>query len=173
MSDAPPPVLLTPHLRLRPLAAEDAPDIAAALAVWQVSRWLTSPPFPYTPADAETFVGRVCGPYWAITTGADAPLIGVVSIKPDLGYWLSPAYHGRGLMSEAVAAVTAWYFGQTAEALISGHIVGNTASRRLLLTAGFIDTHIERTSSRPLNTDVPVQRMILTHTAHAQRRAAL
>jgi len=112
------------------------------LADREVARWLTMVPWPYTRADAELFAqvylpGRA-GPTWAIDAGAG--LIGVISLDPDLGYWLARPFRGRGYMTRAVRSVLDWGFGRGATRIVSGHHAGNAASRAVLLGAGFRDT---------------------------------
>ena len=59
--------------------------------------------------------------------------------KLEIGYILAPAQQGRGLMTEAVAALVAYCFGELAvhriEALIHPD---NTASIRLVERLGFL-----------------------------------
>ncbi|RYH03102.1 N-acetyltransferase [Salipiger sp. IMCC34102] len=52
------PRLSTARLTLRPVVPADAPAIVAALSDWEVTRWLTLVPFPYTRADADGWIGR-------------------------------------------------------------------------------------------------------------------
>lgn len=54
---------------------------------------------------------------WAITLKESGEVIGMFSarnnkFKSDIGYVLSRAYWGRGIMSEAAAAFTSWAMGQ-------------------------------------------------------------
>lgn len=161
------PILQTARLTLRPLALSDRTAITDALGNWNVTRWLSQVPFPYTLADADSFIGMVQhspdDAHWAIDQGAG--LIGLISVKPDLGYWLDQTQHGQGLMTEAVHAVLTWYFTAHTAPVISGHFAGNAASRAILTKLGFTDTNIETIT--PFNADTPValQRMVLTPTA--------
>jgi RimJ/RimL family protein N-acetyltransferase len=52
----------TERLLLRPLHADDAEPLFALFSDWEVIRWLSTPPWPYTPGDARAFVdGRLKG----------------------------------------------------------------------------------------------------------------
>ena len=159
-----PATLRTARLTLRPLAPRDDAAIVAALADWDVVRWLTAVPWPYTPADAIHFRTIVAAdpahPHWAIDAGDG--LIGVISVKPDLGYWLAPAHHRRGYMSEAAQAVVTAAFAAGHRMLVSGHLPGNVPSRRLLSSLGFTDTHLTTALHRGSGETVPLQRMTLT-----------
>ena len=155
------PTLATNRLTLRPLAASDAQALTKHLANWDVIKWLSAPPWPYTLEDAKWFIAQNDPEHWAIEIGAE--LSGVISFHPDLGYWLAKEHHGKGLMSEAVAAVLDWRFSQSDETIVSGHFLGNEASQAILRKFGFKDTHIETQLSRPLGEDVEIQRMELTN----------
>lgn len=161
------PTLQTARLTLRPLAWSDRAAITDALNNWDITRWLSQVPFPYTLADADQFIDMAQrspdDAHWAIDQGAG--LIGVISVKPDLGYWLDQAHHGQGVMTEAARAVVTWYFTDHPGPVISGHFVGNAASRAILTRLGFTDTHIETVT--PVGADAPVtlQRVVLTRAA--------
>lgn len=154
----------TRRLVLRPLQSADAPAIQQGLSLWDVTQWLTVVPFPYTLKDAQDFI-RDCleNPqhrHWAIDAGEG--LIGLISIKPDMGYWLDFNYHGQGIMSEAAEAIVADHFAQADIDLVSGYHAGNVASARVLEKLGFENAHIETQIQVATQEPVEIQRMILT-----------
>lgn len=122
----PTPVLTTERLVLRPLEQRDIPAVQRIFPQWEVVRLLhAGVPWPY-PEDgaavnmAECLDKRARGErfYWAITL-KDGPdeLIGRIDLWPgdettrdSRGFWLDPQFHGRGLMTEAAEAVTAYAF---------------------------------------------------------------
>jgi RimJ/RimL family protein N-acetyltransferase len=122
----PTPVLHTPRLVLRPLRSKDAPVIQKRFANWEVVRWLNANvPWPYPENGAATFVASAVDEmvrgeksHWALVPRkGPADLIGVISLWPDdgathdqRGFWLDPAFHGRGLMTEAADRVTDYAF---------------------------------------------------------------
>ncbi len=56
----------------------------------------------------------------------------------EIGYVLSKAYWGRGLMPEAVKAVIAWLWNEMRlDFIICGHFVRNDRSRRVIEKCGF------------------------------------
>ena len=56
----------------------------------------------------------------------------------EIGYVLSKAYWGQGLMPEAVKAVIAWLFTKEhLDFLIAGHFDWNVRSRRVIEKCGF------------------------------------
>lgn len=152
--------------------AEDIDAIAHWMSDAEVARWLSSVPWPYTRGDARWFVEEFAAqsddPHWAIDAGAG--LIGVISVKPDLGYWLARPFHGRGYMSEAVSAVLQWTFDNGAEEVVSGHFPGNANSRSVLLKAGFGDSHRETVIRQADEAPQQLQRMVLPRAAWALRQ---
>ena len=121
----PTPTLETARLILRPLEARDVPATQRIFPQWEVVRHLLAKvPWPY-PDDgaatnmAESLERRARGErfYWAITLkGGDDQLVGRIDLGPDdgshemRGFWLDPGLQGRGLMTEAADAVTAFAF---------------------------------------------------------------
>ena len=77
--------------------------------------------------------------------GDPAGLAGFVGIRPDpasggarLGYWLGRPYWGRGLATEAAAAMAHAYFAYAGGTVLTAEArVDNPASRRVLETPGF------------------------------------
>ena len=137
------PILTTGRLILRPPVAGDARAIADILNDWEVTQWLTMVPFPYTLADAEEFLARLFATedrnYWLIE--AKGEVVGAISLRPDLGFFLAPEAHGKGYMTEAARAVLGWHFAKSGEDALSGYHMGNAASARVQEKLGFRPTH--------------------------------
>src|ERR1043165_10255969 len=55
-------IIGTGRLILRPLRESDAAAIFALFNDWNVMRWLSAPPWPYTRADAENYVRAALDP---------------------------------------------------------------------------------------------------------------
>ena len=127
------PILTTGRLILRPPVAGDAQAIADILNDWEVTQWLTKVPFPYTLADAEEFLARLFASegrnYWLIED--EGKVVGAISLRPDLGFFLAPETHGKGFMTESARAVLDWHFAKSGEDALSGYHVGNYASARV------------------------------------------
>jgi RimJ/RimL family protein N-acetyltransferase len=135
--------ITTERLRLRRLCAADAPTLARLIADVDITRWLTSVPWPYTIGDAEDFLQRVearQSDHFAIE--ADGAFVGVVSVDEQLGYWLTKPVWGRGYMTEAARAMVNRHFRNGAEDLISGYVIGNGPSANVLTKLGFKPTEI-------------------------------
>jgi RimJ/RimL family protein N-acetyltransferase len=120
------PVLETERLVVRPVREGDVSAIQRLFPQWQVVRYLHAGiPWPYPEDGAATNTvecleqmrfRQKC--HWAITLkGGDDTLVGRIELRPDdgasrdmRGFWLDPALHGRGLMTEAAERVTAFAF---------------------------------------------------------------
>jgi RimJ/RimL family protein N-acetyltransferase len=145
----PPERFETERLRLHPPATEDAAAIFATYARDpEVTRYLTWRPHT-SPDDTLEFL-KYCadgwvksGPFtWVITLRESGRLAGAIELRPqghrvELGYVLGRAYWGRGLMTEAVRAVTDWALAQADIYRVWAVCdVANHASARVLEKAG-------------------------------------
>jgi RimJ/RimL family protein N-acetyltransferase len=111
----------TARLRLRSFSDEDLADLVTLANNWQVARWLSTMPHPYTEADGREWIARVQQDHatgrprrFAIALKETGRLIGGVGLdgstgddseEPALGYWLGEPYWGNGYAREAVAVV--------------------------------------------------------------------
>jgi RimJ/RimL family protein N-acetyltransferase len=157
----------TERLLLRPGWIEDAPALFRAIADERIVRNLATAPWPYTLADAETFLGRERGPRDAaclifLRTRGAPRLIGGVGIGPmpdggrELGYWLSRRYWGLGFATEASRAMVAVArHSLRLKKLHSGHFLDNPASGRVLVKLGFRPTGVTRRYSAGRGEEAP------------------
>lgn len=139
------PRLWTERLELRPLELADADAIQRLFPQWEVVRHLAAvTPWPYPADGARTFLREIVAPAvargeewaWSLRPRETGELIGCISLKtkPDdhRGFWLSPSWQGRGLMTEACRAVTEfWFDGLGFDVLRVHKAVANDASRRI------------------------------------------
>ena len=124
---------------MRPPGPRDIDAMVAGVGKYDVARWLSSVPYPYTRADAEAFLAdraSVEGAVWAIDAGRG--LIGIVSVTDELGFWLARPAWGGGLGFEAVRAAVEHWFDRAANAsLRASHFPDNGRSALLLSCLGF------------------------------------
>lgn len=106
-------------------------------------------PHPYTTADARSWVGIAMsilyGQVFAIEVGGFA--VGGIGLRPDedvnrfnaeIGFWLGEEYWGRGITTEAVAAMTEFGFEENGYNRIYAAVFdGNVAPVRVLEKAGY------------------------------------
>ena len=179
------PVIRTERLRLRPVREGDAEHLFALFANWEVMRWLSSPPWPYTRDHAAEFIDARMRPDRNFITAVivrDDTFIGSLGaiVKPasanqrergyNLGYWLGEPYWGHGYMSEAARAFVTYVFAAIPDnAIYSGAFVGNEASLRIQHKLGFEHDGNATLSSNPNGKEMPHVSTVLTR----QRFAAL
>ncbi|WP_434589221.1 GNAT family N-acetyltransferase [Pseudomonas sp. R4-83] len=145
------PTLYTERLILRPLELADAEAVQKQFAHWQVVRYLNAAvPWPYPDDGALTYLRDVALPavaagtewHWSIRLKtAPEQLIGSISLMDQVdnhrGFWLAPAWQGQGLMGEASAAATEYWFRTLGRPLMRvPKAAPNIGSRKLSQRAG-------------------------------------
>jgi RimJ/RimL family protein N-acetyltransferase len=144
----------TKRLFLRPVWAEDAAAIEAAVAHWDIVKNLSRAPWPYGRADAEAFAAACDRAPGAATflifarTDAHPALVGSIGFErcdrePDheIGYWIAKDHWGRGYATEAGRAVLELAFdGLHLPRLAAAHFIDNPASGSVLRKLGFTET---------------------------------
>ncbi|WP_073333650.1 GNAT family N-acetyltransferase [Wenxinia saemankumensis] len=153
------PTFHTARLALRPFRPSDAPALASALDDWEVTRWLSGPPWPYSEADARAFIAETAEDgvkVWAIARKGEG-LVGSIALGAEIGYWVRRACWRRGYGGEALQAVLARHFaggspdGADPDATPAGQDVragvhpDNLRSTSLLRKSGFVPDGTDRT----------------------------
>lgn len=154
-------MITTKRLTLRAPRTGDAAAVTKVMQDIEVTRWLTNPPYPYTLADAESFIAKDHGENVYFIEDAQR-VCGCISLNQGLGYWLARDRWGLGYMSEAAIAVVAHHFGETDVPLRGGYLVGNGRSRAILEKVGFRDDFVKSVFIPALGEDVDVQKMLLS-----------
>lgn len=137
--------LRTARLILRPPLPGDALAYAAGVGDYEVARFLTPVPHPYTVAMAETWLAAA--PISTLERAffiIDLPstgLIGSVTLLSELGFWVTRPHWNRGYASEAATALLGWHFdGTQAIDVASGAQFDNAASLKVQAKLGFVET---------------------------------
>jgi len=154
MAGPPNAQLTTPRLLLRPIGPDDVEAVYAACQDPQIQRW-TTVPSPYLLEHAEHFACDYVPKAWAagdaalfgVTDLGDGQLLASVGLHFDrgrddgiaeIGYWTAASARGRGITTEAVAAVCAWGLTSCGVQRLEWYAeVGNVASRRVAEKVGF------------------------------------
>lgn len=172
-------ILRTERLVLRSQTKADIPVIVSGLNDFAVARYLARVPYPYTEADAHEWLATLKPPrpdaaHLAIELEG-AGMVGVVGIESELGYWLVPRFHGRGLMTEACLAVLDWHFAAHPGNLVaSGAYVGNAPSLNVQRKLGFVEwPGIERRYSRSHGQELDHVKTTLSRLDYEAARARL
>lgn len=157
------PTSRTDRLLLRPLVEGDAARVAEACADPTTRHWLRSLPQPYTLETARAFVAdctwrSATGEQitWAVADPTSDDLVALVTLMhlggvnpatAEVGYWAHPDARGRGLVAEAVRAVTQWALSADGPGLDRLSLVaaaGNGPSNGVAELVGFRRVGVER-----------------------------
>jgi len=158
-------IIHTDRLVLRPAYIGDAGRVLQIME-YDISKWLTRVPDPYTLTDAQDWLSSLRfergGYVWAITR--DGVVIGMIGLDPTLGYWIAKEHWGQGYVSEAAHAVLTAYFSDPfAEPAYSSYFVENERSARVLTRLGFSPMgQPVATLSAARQNELPLQRVVLT-----------
>ncbi len=141
-------VLRTARVVLDHPTSADVDDIARYCSDPVFERFLTIP-WPYTRADAVSFIDDFVPTgwaddrewTWAIRAAGSPALQGVIGIRLDsgmVGYWLGREHRGRGILPEALTTLVDAVFARTdLEAVRWECVLGNVASLRVAQKCGF------------------------------------
>src|SRR6266487_1364706 len=105
-------VIETERLRIRSLREDDLADLVTLIGNWEVARWVSSVPHPYSEADGRAWIALVRQDHatgrprrFAIALRETDRLIGGAgldggtgdgSAEPALGYWIGQPYWRNG-----------------------------------------------------------------------------
>ncbi|EYD73599.1 50S ribosomal protein acetyltransferase [Rubellimicrobium mesophilum DSM 19309] len=163
-------VLRTARLALRPIEEADLSTLVERINDFEIARWLSVVPFPYTQADAKWFLAHArddAGKVWVID---DGQLRGIIGLGHEFGYWLERGAWGRGLATEAGRAVLGWHFAQPgAGEVFAGHFLGNDRSANVLAKLGFEPVGLRLSPCRARGHEVHSRLMRLTPDRWASR----
>ena len=139
-------ILETPRLILRPLELADATQAQIWFPHWDVVKYLKKiVPWPFPPDGAlmhfrdHVLPAMERGDHWCWTLRLKTDpnqLIGCISLRKgeteNRGFWLGLPWQGQGLMTEAVKAVTEYWFDVLQfPVLRAPKAIVNQASRRI------------------------------------------
>jgi RimJ/RimL family protein N-acetyltransferase len=138
---------------MRALRGDDLADLVALINNWQIARWVSSVPYPYTEAHGREWIARVQQDHatgrprrFAIALRETDLLIGGVGLdgstgddseEPALGYWVGQPHWGNGYAREAVGAVIDYGLRTLGMPTIRAYTdPSNLASQKILLRCG-------------------------------------
>lgn len=115
-------------------------------------------PYPYTQADARSWIrlANTNGLNLVFAIDVEGFAVGAIGLHPgddvhrhsaEIGYWLGEEYWNRGIVTEAIIAVTEYAFKTMEMARVHAEVFQwNTASMRVLEKAGFVREGVLRKS---------------------------
>jgi len=118
---------------------------------YRISRLLRDQfPYPYTNADAETWIVHACNqfPETNFVIANDKEMFGAIGINPqddvnrfsaEIGYWIGEPFWGKGIATVALKSFTKFSFKKFELNRIFANVFeGNFASEKVLLKAGYV-----------------------------------
>ncbi len=145
------PELQTLRLLLRPIQLSDAEQIQPLFAQWDVVKYLNARvPWPFPADGVRAYYKELALPavergeewHWTLRRKADpAKIIGAISLHlnrdTNRGFWIAPEWRGQGLMTEAVAEVTRFWFEDLKQPVLRvKKAQANAASRAISIREG-------------------------------------
>ena len=138
------------NVELKEWKRTDAASLAESANDSRIVTWLNEGfPYPYTLQDAEKFIGQVLSDDLSIQRAivAQGKVIGGIGAGrkrgalrycAELGYWLSPPFWNRGIMTDAVRTFCREVFESTQISRLQAMVFApNAASCRVLEKCGF------------------------------------
>jgi [ribosomal protein S5]-alanine N-acetyltransferase len=145
-------VLETPRLTLHPLQLSDAAEVQPLFARWEIVKQMHARvPWPFPEDGAYLFYCDNALPavergeewHWMLRLkdDPDKKVIGSICLVRDgnnnRGFWIAQEWQGRGLMTEAAAAVTRFWFEDLKQPVLHVRKArDNAASRAISLHEG-------------------------------------
>jgi RimJ/RimL family protein N-acetyltransferase len=140
--------LHTERLILRPPGRQDLNHIVRLLGDYEVAKYLSRVPYPYTEQNGRDFLLMAARGWardedyiFAICLKNARACIGMCGVHPsrdwEIGYWIGQPYWGKGYGTAAVARLIAYAFEQGADRLTARWFHDNPASGRVLEKLGF------------------------------------
>ena len=149
----------TQRLILRECTLDDAPCYALGVGEYDVAKFLTPVPYPYTLAMAIDWLrqARPATPEKSMLI-IDLPgkgVIGCVSLISELGFWIARPHWNRGYVTEAATALLDWHFaGTDAQSVLASAHHNNVASLAVQKKLGFVTIGREMRFSQTLQHNV-------------------
>ena len=154
------PILHTARLILQPLQLDDAEQTQRLFPHWELVKFLSAQiPWPYPADGALSYYRDVALPavqnglewHWTLRLReSPGQHIGVIALfkneSDNRGFWIGLPWQGQGLMTEAAAVVTDYWFDVLGfSALRAPKAIANVASRRISQSQGM---HVVATEER-------------------------
>ena len=119
---------------------------ASLVGEWDIAKWLSDVPYPYTEKHAEKFIKRSSPDDLRFSVFYDGILVGGVGVsyeannELDIGYWIAKDYWSYGFATEASLGLINYVRNETDFKVITAcYIKSNKASAKVLKKLGFIE----------------------------------
>lgn len=137
----------TERLVLKKPRPRDKQSIVSQIGDWEVVKWLSEVPYPYTEGDADDWINSLSRQELTFNIFESDSLVGGIRLTHedddyyDLGYWLGRQYWGQGFATEACKGLL-YYATDKLDIrhFKSSYMAGNDDSARVLAKLGFRKT---------------------------------
>ena len=138
----------TERLVLKKITERDKADLVSLIGDWEVSKWLSRVPYPYSEKHAEEWISMVSKSSWNLNIFDSGRLCGGVGLTKledlrqfELGFWVSRNSWGKGIATEAAKGlIEATRESRKGTSIVASYIQGNASSANVLKKLNFKDT---------------------------------
>jgi len=135
----------TERLVLKKTGYKDKQELISQIGDWEVSKWLSRVPYPYTENDADEWIRTISREELTFNIFENDSLVGGIELTlleencHELGFWLGRQHWGQGFATEAGKGLLHYAVEDLGiRNFKSSYIKGNGASARVLAKLGFI-----------------------------------
>ena len=137
----------TKSLVLKKPQHKDKQLIVSQIGEWEVSKWLSRVPYPYTKNDADEWIRTISRKELTFSIFENDSLVGGIELTShedncyELGFWLGRQHWGQGFATEACKGLLRYAREELAlKNIVSSYMKGNGASANVLRKLGFKKT---------------------------------
>ena len=128
----------------KPTKKINTKSLVSEIGDWEVAKWLSEVPYPYTEQKAEEWLDNINYDDLLFSIFRDNSLIGGVGISLeedndfDLGFWIGRDHWGKGYATEAAMGLIQYVKEETnCKQITACYIKGNMGSSNVLRKLGF------------------------------------
>ncbi len=152
----------------KPKSKQDKISLVSQIGNWEIVKWLSIAPYPYTYKDCENYLTISNNNEFALNIFLDNKLIGGVGLTLDddnyyeLGYWLGQYYWGKGYATESSKYLLEYALEKLNSPNIkSGYFIDNIPSGNVLKKLGFKEVGIEKIYSNSNKKEMDMMSVVL------------
>ena len=162
--------ITTKRLVLKKPRHKDKQSIVSQIGDWEVAKWLSEVPYPYTEDDADDWINSLSKQELTFNIFQSDSLIGGIRLTHEdddyyeLGFWLGREHWGQGFATEACKGLLNYAEEELGiRNFKSSHIIGNDGSARVLARLGFKKTGEGEIYCLSREETLPCIKMVLTN----------
>ena len=135
----------TERLALKKISGRYKADLVSLIGDWEVSKWLSRVPYPYSEKHAEEWISMVSESSWNLNIFDSGRLCGGVGLTKledlrqfELGFWVGRNSWGKGIATEAARGlIEATSESLRSTSIVASYMQGNAGSANVLDKLGF------------------------------------